>query len=47
MSLSEYASAPYSLVRHIQCLMEGEADKEKREHDREMRNSKRGRRGRR
>lgn len=44
MSLEEYASAPASLVRHLQCLIDGEADAEKREHDRSKRNSKRGRR---
>lgn len=44
MSLEDYASAPASLVRHIQCLIDGEADAEKREADKTKRNSKRGRR---
>ncbi len=44
MSLDEYAAAPASFVRHLQCLIDGEADREKKESERQMRKTKRGRR---
>lgn len=44
MSLEDYMTAPASFVRYVQCLIDGEADKERKEHERSMRNTKRGRR---
>ncbi len=43
MSLTDYALAGATFVRHLQCLADGEADREQRESEKSMRKT-RGRR---
>ena len=40
MSLADYALAPAAFVRHLQCLIDGEADRERRENEKSMRKTK-------